>query len=168
MFLTLSCYCNSSMETLQHLFGTQHRHSVVFSIVFTLMPEDTFGGVTTLKKMQQNLAAMHAPGKSQVTLSKRSFLPSMFSSTLDFPQWSICTSYSLLWPILCSSQTVKVFFTLGNLVCPVTEMKSLFMTFTAMIFLPSEGSCVSGYKKEDFLLPCLSVHDAASRETGKE
>lgn len=167
MFLTLSCYCNSSVETLQHLFGTRHRHSVVFSTVFTLMPEETFVGVTTLKKMQQNLAAMHSPGKSQVTLSKRSFLPSMFSSTLDFPQLGICTSYSLLWPTLCSSQSVKVFFTLGNLVCPVTEMKGLFMTFTVIIFLPSEGFCVSGYKK-DFFLPCHSVHDAASRETGKE
>lgn len=41
------------------------------------------------------------------------------------------------------------------------------MTFTVIIFLPSEGFCVSGYKK-DFFLPCHSVHDAASRETGKE
>lgn len=96
-----------------------------FDTVFILMPENTFGVVTTFNKIQQNFAEMQAPEEYQVTLSKWSFLQPWW---LNFPQWSIYTSYSLLWLILYGNKTVKVFFLMGNFVCSVPEMNGLVRT----------------------------------------
>lgn len=70
--------------------------------------------------------------QAQVTLSKWSFLQPWW---LNFPQWSIYTSYSLLWLILYGDKPVNIFFLLGNVVCSVPEMKGLAGTFVVMIFL---------------------------------
>lgn len=148
MFITLCCcYCNSSVETLQHQFVPQG-----FGTVFTLMPENTFGIVSTFRKMEQNFAEMQAPEEPQVTLSKwiSSTLMIEFSS-VEYLHFIFSIVTDLIWQEDC-----KCFLSSGKFSVLCTRNEGFGQDFHCNDFSCFlEVASILGTRKEMFSLHVL-------------